>query len=619
MACGIVGNRAGEIAGSAWDSYSEYADTAFHNALEYIDALAGKVLTLQPVDTDINFDMDNVRLSPYEMPEPPDVPDMTYVEPTSPTDLTVDTSFDYTFLAPPDYDVVRPTLDLPTPPDALTADAPDTPPEITDVVVPDAPSITLPDVPVLNTITLPDPPDDLLIPEWDVDDPVFSAIAPVGDFSWTESPYTSDLLDATRDKITEWLAGGTGLPDFVWNLIWDRVARGNQKLARRAEMEATEEWSARGFFAPTGALNAALRRARQDAFDLDAEKLREIAIESAKMEVENLRFAVSQGISLEGQLITLHSQSAQRALEAEKATFDVAIALFNAQVSLYNAQIQGFVAKAQVYKSRIEAAMLYLEAYKTQLEGQKLIGDLNVQQVQIYTAELDAVTKQIEVYKAQLDGVRAQVDVDRNRIEAFRALVQAYGERVQAKQLEYQGYSTQIQGELAKMQIYQSETNAFASRMNGYVASQQAQNTFLQGQISIKDFEIKRFTAFLEKYKAEVLAESERIKSLATSYDGQAKVYQAQGEVEKTRASVDDRRFDLALQEGKARADLRVKEVELTIQQLLRLLQLEIEADRTVLSTSAQLAAAAMSAVNISAQVSEQAQLSSSCQETYSF
>lgn len=617
--CGLVGNVAGNLVQNGWTTYANYAKTAFYNAQEFAGELKDYYTTLEPVNVDLQIDIPDALLTDFEMPEAPDTPDLTFNSPVLGYDPDIDTSLTYTFYDPPEYDVTKPSINTPQPPDALSATPPDEAPEITDITVPDAPVLVLPDAPTPYSITLPDPPDDMLIPTWSETAPEIDFVAPTGSLVWSEEEYSSALLTKVTNGLSTWLDGGTGLPDEIWDQIWARVTRGNAQMARRAEQEASEEWASRGFFMPVGGLNAAVARVRQEAMNLDSEKLREIAIEAAKMEVENLRFAMDKGVALETVLISAHQQMAARALEAEKLMFDVAINLFNSKVALYNSQIQGYATKAQVYKTQIEASMLVLERYKAELEGQKLIGDLNQQEVQLYLGKLDAVTKAIEVYKAQLDGVRTQVEVDRNRIEAFRALVQAYGEQVQAKNMEYQGYQSQLQGELMKVQIYQSETNAFASRMNAYVAQTQAMSTYVDAQVKIKDFDIKKFDAFLEKFKAEIGVESERIKALATQYDGETKVYVARGEIEKVRTSVEDRRFDLYVKQAQITADLEAKEAEINLSQIQRLLALELESLKTILATQAQLASAAMAAFNLQASVQEQASNSSDCSETYSY
>jgi topoisomerase IA-like protein len=96
-------------------------------------------------------------------------------------------------------------------------------------------------------------------------------------------------------------------------------------------------------------------------------------------------------------------------------------------------------------------------------------------------------------------------------------------------------------------------------------------------------------------------------------------MFRATAEVEKTKATVNDKRYELFIEEGKAKAELELKKADLNIQQVLRMLALEQDALKTLMHTHAQLAASAMSAVNLAANIGESASLSSSCSDNYSY
>lgn len=621
MTCGIVGNTAGVIVNEGWDKFPGIATSAINSVREFTSDLEAFLqdLDVTPVNTNVDFDVPDGLLENIVLPTAPTEPDMSFTMPSLEYNPDISPTIDYQMPTPPSDVLTSPTLNYPAVPDTLEAEAPTGAPTISDATIPDAPIITLPSEPSLTGLTLPEPPDDLLIPAFDEDIPAIDFNAPTGDLEWDETAYSSQLLDNIRVMISEWMQGGTGLPDVIWDQIWERVQRNNARLARRAEQEATEEWAARGFFAPVGALNAALRRARQEAMNLDAERLREIAIESAKMEVDNLRHAMAQGMQLEATLLQSWNQMQDRELKSRIAIIEMSIAIFNARVQLFNARVQGYAAKAEVFKTLIQASTLYLEKYKVELEGQKIVSDINQQQVQMYVARLEATTKAIDVYKAQLEGVRTQTEVDRNRIEAFRASIQAYSEQVNAKKLEYDAYQAQLQGELVKAQIYQSDVNAYSARMNAYSYQVNAEKTNVEAQISIKELEIKKLGAFLEKFKAEIQAQVSQIQGRSQAFGAQADMYKALAEVEKTKATVNDKRYELYIEEGKAKAELELKKADLSIQQVLRILALEQDALKTLMNTHSQLAAAAMSAVNLAANIGESASLSSSCSDTYSY
>ena len=75
---------------------------------------------------------------------------------------------------------------------------------------------------------------------------------------------------------------------------------------------------------------------------------------------------------------------------------------------------------------------LGIEGLTVNRSCQKLIGDINLQAIQIYKTRSEALMVAVELYKAQLDGVKTGVDVDRARIEGFRETVNAYKAMVEA-------------------------------------------------------------------------------------------------------------------------------------------------------------------------------------------
>ena len=103
-------------------------------------------------------------------------------------------------------------------------------------------TFSLPDVPQLDNIenpkqyaiTIPVAPE-LTVPIFDSLPPNTSGInIPDGNFKWSESEYDSNLLRITESEVSRILAGGTGIPDVIWEAIWnkenDRENRVGSKL-----------------------------------------------------------------------------------------------------------------------------------------------------------------------------------------------------------------------------------------------------------------------------------------------------------------------------------------------------------------------------------------------------
>lgn len=607
--CGLVQHIAGDIVSSGWTKWGNYAD----EALAATEAFFGDIqdLNLTPVLTNIDFSVPAELGVPFAKPTSPTDPNITFDSVTSPGDVDVPSVVLPNFADAPVNTAVAPTLALPNAPPSLDAEVPTDAPTPSAIVIPDAPVITLPTEPTLRDLTLPAVPTVSL--------PTFTATAPLNDiavpgntFDFAYEDYTTQMPTLVT-RIQEMLSGGTGLPAAIWNALWEK-ARGREDLtAAKAVAEATDEWAGRGFSMPSGVLDKNIQGIRQDNQDASNQLSRDIAIEQAKMEVENIRFAVAQGIAYEGQYINLHMQEMQLAYDTSKATLEAAISVFNAQVSMYNTDVQAYIAEANVHRTLIEAEMANIELYKAQLEGQKLIGDINQQDIDLYTARIGALLSEIEIYKGELDGVRTLVEVDKTQVESFTARVGAFEAQVRANESEVKAYSERVGAELAKSEIYSTEIDAFSSLVTAYKTGNEAQIAAKQLEIQNNGFKLEKFKTKVTKYAAEIDAEAKRVSSSVGIYDGKARVYAADLSAEQARVIADSRQYDLALETAKSQTQIELSEAQLNIDQVLRILNLELDKNKTILSVQAQLAAAAMSAVNMSASVNESAANSSSC------
>jgi hypothetical protein len=550
-----------------------------------------------------DFTIPPTNLAPFAAPSTPGKATLSFRAPN----LT----FSPSFRTPSALNVApTPTFDVPSPgfepifkPAPFDGEEPGDAPDVGDVFIPPAPLIVLPDVPIARDIIIPDA-GEITLPIWDEVAPDDDIPPPSGEFVWAEPGYESMTLDQVTARIQTMLQGGTGLPDAIWNMIWDRTRAALYEQRDAAIEEATERWAARGFSVPGGALNKQIERAIRAFNNASAEQLRETAIKQAEMEVQNMQFAVAQGIALETLQINLYDNIAKRSLEAAKTVFDIANAIFSARIQKYNADAQVFQVKAQVHKTLIEAELAKLEEYKLKLEGQKLIGELNLQEVQIYTAQIEALTKEIDIFRAQLEGVKAQVEVDKTRVEAYSTGVGAYGERIKAKALEYQAFESEVKAELGKAEVYKAQTDAFSSRVTAYAKGVDAEVAKLDADLKYNQSEVERFKAYLGKFEAEVRAESAKIDAQAKQYDAEARIYAAGGEVAKAISGFNVETAKVVIAHAQAQAEIGTRKAQILIENSLKESALTLEKYKTIAQVQAQLGASALAAYNVSASVS---------------
>ncbi|MHB1100500.1 MAG: hypothetical protein ACYCZR_13190, partial [Burkholderiales bacterium] len=460
-----IGEGVYNMANTGWHVADSRAASAIALAQDFIQEMGAFSIPFTAVASGFTAPAIGYTLS---LPQAPDAPNISFPAISALDPLALDSIGSVEPGIAPAFNVTAPVVQILDKPTPLAATAPGSAPTIADVTLPSAPAIVLPDAPIMELLSIPAAPT-LSLPNWTGVAPDGSGlVTPTTGLVWSEAYYDSTLLQDATSRLTTMLLGGTGLPPAIEQAIWDRGRAREDVIARKATQEAYEEFSSRGFSLPPGALAGRVSEVWQKNREAASSLSRDIAVKQAELEIDNLKFAVSTGIQLEGQMMTYSGQYAQRALDAAKITVQVALDIFNAQVALYNARLQAYQTEASVFRDLIQAESIKLEQYHTEIEAQKLIGDINMQAIQIYKTRSDALMIAVDLYKAQLEGVKTGVDVDRSRIDAFRATVDAYKSVVEAKTSEYQAWGQSIQGEVAKVGAYEAQARAFGTLVDAY-------------------------------------------------------------------------------------------------------------------------------------------------------
>lgn len=616
--CGLVGNIAGVEISAGFTQFRRLADESFKNtqeAVEYLaEFLAGE--QLQPVPITVDFQIPAGLGDPFTRPDRPEAPDTEFADVVVPTAPAIQTVSPPNIPSPPQDNLQAPGIDEPTPPAPLNVLYPNAP-VVEDKPLPESPTLLYPDVPVLREIVLPEVPE-LDIPVFEAGPPIVDFFPPsnvIDDFNEIYQPILADDLEQT---IREMLNGAIGIPQPVWDQIWDRAKEQIQIQGSRDVEQAVDEWASRGFEFPPGVVDISVQRARQNTSNQSSQLLRERVIEENKILIENFRFAVAQGIALESALGQIHANEYNRLLAIETLAVQAAQNTFQSQVALFTAETGLYETESRVYVSQLQGERIKLELYKTELEGQLAIGQLNEQDVRIYTEQINALNTTVELYEAQLQAVQTQVETDRVRIQAYGEQVRAETNRVQAKTAEWQGYAAAWDGQRSKATVFNAEANAFLARSQAYSANVQGLLGVNRVNIEAEELKLRSFASQLDQVNTFYEAESRRISGVSQIFSGESRLYAADGAVESSRVQADTAQYNATVAKSQIDAQLQLEKARTNIAQLQRLLALELEGIQTIANVQSQLTASSLSAVNLSAQVTERAVNSSSCSENYS-
>lgn len=499
-------------------------------------------------------------------------------------------------------------------PDPVQVTDPGNAPAVDNVILPpDLILKTIPDPTILD-ITLPEEPG-ITLPEFTAKAPTDDLQAPGETFSWSEESYDSALLQRVQNQINTYFNGGTGIPDAIWKQIWDKGREREDLAASKFKQDINEDWAARGFSLPQGVQVARTAEALQAVLAANNSLSRDIAIKQAELEIENLKFAVQQGIALENILGGFYQQQMSRMFEAAKYSYQATIEIFNAQVSLFNSRLELYKTEAGVYQQLLAGELAKLEIYKSQLEGQKLIGQLNQQEVEIYNALWNGLQTEADVYKTRVEAALSVLEVNKLEIEAYRTNVQAFGERIKKVGLEYDAYKTEADVNATLAKSYDSEVNAFSTRMEAYKT--ETETGIVQQELKIKsnDQKIQEFAANLEKHNANIQTATEAARAQGIILDSSIKAYEVKvGNVAKA-LDYDLQVKGIDISYAGQLTQANIQNAKSQTQASADKAQLAVENQNTVSKIRSQLTASALSSVNIGARISDS--VSKSCSTSF--
>lgn len=390
---------------------------------------------------------------------------------------------------------------------------PATPPEYVDdgwtfPAIDPFPTLVTPTIPTLKDVVIPDFVPTVTIHDFTgvLDDVTIVAPAAVS-IDAQQVTYGSALLDALKAKLlTNIVDGGTGLNATVEDAIWNRENEREALALQDAVDKVTGQWAKMGFPLPDGLLSAEILALNTEYENHRLDRARDIAIKNAELEQANLKYSLEYSITIESKFLDLADRYCARALEASKATLDLAIQVFKSNVDLYNVKAMVYKAKADVYASQLQAAKVEVEKYSAQVQAAGMVANVNKLNVELYTAQLEANKVNAQVYSEKIRAIVAEVEAHKAWIEKYVMRVKAYADMCNAVNSKY----------ATKADIYRSRVTAWAANAEADIKTRDVslRSTLASMELAVreweaavkyveKDFELKFHKA---KAKAEIAA-----------------------------------------------------------------------------------------------------------------
>lgn len=583
--------------------------------------------TITPVAiNEITFD-ENLTFTPFEKPVAP-----TFVPPT----IALTNKPERPGVVEPSFgaldSVEKPDLGIPNAPNVGTITAPDlTPitfdgaaPVLGDVDIPTPGTYTLPDVPTLESLNLPEAPDvdleafTLERPEFN--DPsaylytndyvknagdsraeIFTQVDAAFEAAQTEHNLRNADGDKALNRLGIMLDGGSGLPPAIEQALFDRGISREEISSQQAVVQSYDEWAARGFSLPGATLLARVREARQANRDNRGQINRELTIRFYEQEIENLRFVVQQGIALQGQVFGQYLQMHEAGRAMADRAFDVARAIFDARLDIFRVNLEIYQADIQAFRERLQAELARLEVFRAQLQAEQVRGEINEQRVRIYVAQLQAVDTQVQVFRSQVEAANSQIAAQSAKVELFKGRIDAYKTSLEGEKVKADIFDVRVRAEQSKVSIYEAQVRGYAEALRAYDTEARVEIAKIDARNRDNDTRTNRYQTEVQAWATGITTQIENLQSLTQVFQAEISKYNAELGAESSRLQGEARNQELVLEGERAKLAARLKVGDQRIEEMRHATSLGLETIRTAATTLSQLAASAMSAVSVSA------------------
>jgi len=558
--------------------------------------------------------------------QPQDLPDIELkaIEPPEAElpDLVASTAPERPFISSPSFSVPPLSAEPPEAPEVLFPSAPalgaaptlPTAPTITDVELPDAPEYELPPVPTLAELDIPDAPD-IDLSQFTIEVPEFhrEIVEDTMDFNYISTvqqvramlgsaPEVAGLLA----KVEEMLIGGTGLDPNAELAMYERSLARDDLASRQAEDEALQQWSSRGFSMPGAQVLAALARTRMENRQARQNHNRDVYIRAHEVAVENLRFAIQQGVAYQGMLFDNYLRFYDAARQIADSALSAVQLLVNARLEIYKTELLIFQARIEQFKAQLQGELAKLEVFRGRLEGERLKAEISRLEVDAYQAQLQGVLAVVQIFKTQVDAVNSQIAANASRVELYKSMLEGNRLQLDMDKLRYDIYGTSVQAEATKVSVFDAQVRAFASTVQAYSARVQAESARVG---AINDTNRTRADVYGQEVRAwasELNADVERFNAAINAFRGKVELYNAQVQQNATLTSLQLKKIDQVIEKLQVDNASVLKQADQQIAQLQHASQIGAQGLLGAANAYAQLAASAMSAINVGASMQDQ-------------
>jgi len=514
----------------------------------------------------------------------PGAPAFDYSTPLSPYIASGGTITPVQVEDPPTLDEQSPDYVAPDKPGAFTELQPGM--DVIDVPsVEDAPSVAISALPAISD---PSEINAITIDDFDGIRPNTDITIPTLDISYDPGAYSDTILDETVVEIRRMLGGDIGIPDSVWQQIYYRFFDREEESIYRSIEEANTEISANGWSGFGGTLNKAIRDAQQRGQNARSAANREVMIKRADLEMESIKFAITQGVAAEQIYASIFTAVEDARYKAADLEGRLAIQFLQYQVAVINAQITAFQADAEIYRTVLETKVAQLDA---EIKKESLNLEVDKTRLMVIDTEIKGLALQIDRHNSQISGVAQKISGEQLKFGKYSGLLNGYSEYVKLHGFEFDRYKTEMDGESIKGGFYKNIVQAHSEEIKGWLGTVEAEGIRVDAEIKTLAHDINRMTGDVQRFAVESQSEVGRLNVRSSFFDSEVRAHGSDVSNFGVKADLYKTDSQAYMENARAIASNNVEAVRMLAQQMEAIQTMSLSAEETIARVNGQIEA----------------------------
>jgi hypothetical protein len=265
-------------------------------------------------------------------------------------------------------------------------------------------------------------------------------------FDFVPTPIDTDALEAgIREAINNGLSGN----GFATSQESLAVKAGEGAMAdsiAAAAERAANDFSARGFPAPSGLLLAASRRAANDARREFAQVYANVVSEEARMNRADVATAINSGTQLIDMLNKYHMAILDIAYKVAVSSAEFEYRFFDAVLNVAKAKDDFEQIRLGYAKAELDYNEQQLRAWLAQYEANASIAATNDNIFKVYDAQQKVETLKADLFGIEVNMFKNQLDTNSILLDQYKTVVSARATSLESDRLALDVYKAQLDG-----------------------------------------------------------------------------------------------------------------------------------------------------------------------------